>query len=1387
MTASRRQQVERIAQSALGVEPGAERARFVAEACAGDDELRREVESRLAAGAGAPAEPPARRAAGPPNTVVERKISDSLAEQIELVSPYAWGDAFLGRRIGVFELKREIGRGGMGAVYLAERTDGEFRQQVAIKLIKRGMDTDFVVKRFRHERQILAALDHPHIARLLGGGTTEDNLPYFVMEYVEGEPLFRYCDRRRLATAERLRLFREICGAVEAAHQIRVVHRDLKPSNILIKPDGTPKLLDFGIAKILDPDLAATALEPTATAMRLMTPEYASPEQVCGEPVTRASDIYSLGVMLYELLTGHRPYRFRNRALHEIHRAVCEEAPASPSESLTREDNLLPTAAIDGATDDSSHATDGRAAGERTTLEIVFRARGTDFEGLRRELSGDLDRVVLKTLRKNPAERYQSAAELDADIGRYLERRPVKAESFAEEAKAAATAEAAADDGKESIAILPFKMFGATGWTAATDSDEFLSVGLADALVTRLSSVPRMVVRPTSSVLGVGGENDPFAAGQRLSVKFVVDGHIRRAGERIRVTVQLLNVRTRGVVWAQTFDERLTDVLTLEDSISERVASSLAPHLTGEEERRLQKRGTNVAAAYEAYLRGRFHWNQFTPDSLAKARQSFERATELDPEYALAYVGIADFYLWANIYGMIPSSPALEEAERAARRAIEIDERLGEAYASLGLATQNRKQWAAAERLQRQAVKLNPNYVHAHEWLAAQLVGLGNFAEGIAEIKIAERLDPLSLRTKTLTAWTLYQARRYDEALERAHEIIELDENYPQGYLQLGNILLALGDTEKGLAALRRFDRMIPDFALAKFPLCFGLVAANRREEAAAVLEELKALAGKTYVKTFFLAMGHAALGERDEAFRHFEQSLAENEPWLLWFGTDPMIRTLGDDPRFVRLLERMNNPLAAQFKTQSAAPDRQPALAVLPFKLLQLNTGEGAEDEFLSIGLTDTLITRLSKIRSIVVRPTNAVMRFAGTADAFEAGRELEADFVLAGTIRRAGERVRLTAQLLDTADKSVGWAEVFDERAADVLALEDSISERVTSSLAPRLTGAEQKQLRQRATEHPEAHEAYLKGRFYFYLMNEASFRKAIESYERAVALDPLYALAHAAVAEYYIFLAVQCVIPFAEAARRAKEAAERAASIDSQLAEVQTALGFVALNHDFDWATAERHTARALELNPNSFSVVQWAKTLYLQTGRFDEAMRAARRLGELAPDSMMAVHFLAWTQHCSRRFDDALASHEQLIESEPYYAHARMTYSWTLRRTGRFTEAVGQARRGVELAPGNPMYKTALAAALADGGEIDAALRVLAEIERAGAERYVSPYMLALVHTALRDKTRAFDELERALEIRDVWLVFVGVEPLFDALRGDPRFDDLLRRMKHPLAP
>ncbi len=300
----------------------------------------------------------------------------------------------------------------MGAVYLAVRADDQYQKRVALKLVRRGMDTKDILRRFRHERQILASLNHPCIAQLLDGGTTEDGLPYFAMEYVEGKPITNYSDTHKLTIAERLRLIRQVCSAVHCAHQNLVVHRDLKPSNILITADGTPKLLDFGIAKLLNPELSAQTIDPTATALQLMTPEYASPEQVRGEPVTTASDVYSIGIVLYELLTGHRPYRLTSPLPHENLRTVCEEEPEKPSTVINRVET---TTSADGATQVS------------LTPEIVSRTREGQPEKLRRRLHGDIDNIVLMAVRKEPQRRYATVNQLSEDIRRHLEGLPVVA------------------------------------------------------------------------------------------------------------------------------------------------------------------------------------------------------------------------------------------------------------------------------------------------------------------------------------------------------------------------------------------------------------------------------------------------------------------------------------------------------------------------------------------------------------------------------------------------------------------------------------------------------------------------------------------------------------------------------------------------------------------------------------------------------------------------------------------------------------------------------------------------------------------------------------------------------------------------------------------------
>jgi non-specific serine/threonine protein kinase/serine/threonine-protein kinase len=390
MTPERWQQIKPLFEQALEYEAD-ERKQFLAQACAADVELRAQLEALLQGHEEASTfiEKPAAQAA---------RLFDAPSE-----------DSFIGLRVGPYKVLREIGHGGMGRVYLGVRADDEYKKRVALKVIKRGMDSKDIVRRFRHERQILASLDHPNIGKLLDGGTTNDGLPYFAMEYVEGQPITDYCDSHKLSTIERLHLFRQVCAAVQFAHQNLVVHRDLKPSNILVTEDGTPKLLDFGIAKLLNPELSGQTIDPTATAMRLMTPEYASPEQVRGETITTASDVYSLGVVLYELLTGHRPYHVKSRAPHDILRIVCEEEPERPSTAVNRVETI-PSA--DGST-------------RAITPETVSRVRESEPEKLRRRLRGDLDNIVLMAMRKEPQRRYTTVNQLSEDIRRHLEGLPV--------------------------------------------------------------------------------------------------------------------------------------------------------------------------------------------------------------------------------------------------------------------------------------------------------------------------------------------------------------------------------------------------------------------------------------------------------------------------------------------------------------------------------------------------------------------------------------------------------------------------------------------------------------------------------------------------------------------------------------------------------------------------------------------------------------------------------------------------------------------------------------------------------------------------------------------------------------------------------------------------
>ena len=897
MTPERWQQVKELFQAALELD-ASQRAAFLDQACAGEPSLRKQVEALIASHEGAPSflEEPAVE-------VAAQMMAEDQAESV------------VGQRIGSYKILSEISHGGMGVVYLATRADDEYRKQVAIKLVKRGMDTDAILRRFRHERQILATLDHSNIAKLLDGGTTEDGLPYFVMDYVDGLPIDVYSDRQKLSVVERLRLFRTVCSAVHYAHQRQVIHRDLKPSNILVTGEGVPKLLDFGIAKVLDPELYAQTVESTMM-VRPMTPEYASPEQVRGETVTPASDVYSLGVLLYELLTGHQPYRLKGRSLQEIERAICEQEPEKPSLAISRVEEV--------------HRPEGPMM---LTPESVSQTREGEPEKLRRQLAGDIDAIVLKALRKEPDKRYASVEAFSEDIGRHLEGRPVmarkgtvryRAAKFMKRNKASVMVAAflavalimlvvvgfyvlPRQDTRtrkeiDSLAVLPLENL------SGDPEQDYFADGMTEALITNLAKIRALrVVSRTTAMYHKGTKKPLPEIARELNVDALVEGSVVKSGERLRANVQLVYAATDQYLWAGTYERDLRDTLSLGSEIAQTIAQEIGIKVTPGEQARLTSARPVHRQAFDEYLRGRYYWSKRTREDLKKAIRHYQNALDEDPAFAPAYAGMADCY---NQLGTVfigqPPAEMRALAAAAAKRALEIDNDLAEAQASLAYANLYQWNWAGAEQGFKRAIELSPSYASAHLWYAHYLTARGRFEEALAEVKLAETLDPLSPIIKTQVGWLLGFARRDDEAIEQYQKVLEMDPNFVWALWQLGIAYTEKGLFDQAIATLEKAVTLSGRNPTMLAWLGNAYVKSGRRAEAQELLNELTELSKQRYISPFSLVLLHFNLGNKDQAFAWLEKAYQERSNGMAYLNVDRGFDPLRSDPRFQDLLRRV-------------------------------------------------------------------------------------------------------------------------------------------------------------------------------------------------------------------------------------------------------------------------------------------------------------------------------------------------------------------------------------------------------------------------------------------------------------------------------------------------
>jgi serine/threonine protein kinase/TolB-like protein len=807
-----------------------------------------------------------------------------------------------GARVGPYELIRPLGAGGMAQVWLARRADGAFKREVALKLPTLTHLRADLEQRFARERDILASLEHAHIARFYDAGVDPSGLPYVAMEYVHGEPLTSWCDAHHLPISARLELFAQVLGGVQYAHEKHVIHRDLKPSNILVTESGQVQLLDFGVAKLLEAE-ESDQTPLTSVYGRALTPDYASPELLRGDPVDARSDVYSLGVVLYELLTGVRPYQLKSAAsIGLLEHAIGTVQVKKPSKEIEPE---------------------------------AVASRANTQEQLAHQLRGDLDAIALKALAKQPSERYPSTATLAEDLQRYLEGRPIQAlptrlpdqlrkfvrrnktvvgvtatavtailaaagytlyREAAYQMKITASAVAAPANAipEKSIAVLPF-----VDMSEKKDQDYF-SDGLSEELIDLLTKVPDLrVPARTSSFYFKGKQVTVAEIAKTLSVAHVLEGSVRKAGNTIRVTAQLVRADNGYHLWSETYDRDLKDIFKVQDEIAGAVVTALKVHLLPTQPAaRDEPRTTNIEA-FNRYLEGRQSFNRGDPEGYQRAVTAFTAATALDPHYATAYAALALAQWW--LADAANDVAAYKSALASAEQAVALDPDLAAGYAARGfLRAVYLWDFSGGKADLDKAVALSPHDADVLHRSAVVLAILGNLPAAIAREKEAFELDPLSAEICMRLGFLFAANDQLAEARPMYEKALAIAPKSLRALFNLGTLELFENRPEQALATFHRNESeefRLSGQAMAEYSL--------GHEEVAQWF--LKRLITKDAPDG--IAQVYAWRGENDDAFRWLERSYTEREPALTWIKIDPVLRGLRGDARYKALLRNMKLP----------------------------------------------------------------------------------------------------------------------------------------------------------------------------------------------------------------------------------------------------------------------------------------------------------------------------------------------------------------------------------------------------------------------------------------------------------------------------------------------
>jgi serine/threonine protein kinase/TolB-like protein/Tfp pilus assembly protein PilF len=884
MTPERWQRVKEIFDAALQIEP-AKRSAFLSNACGGDDDLRNEVETLIASHE-------------KDGSFIDAPAYEAAAEQI--VNNQA--ELKAGQTIGHYEVLSTLGRGGMGEVYLAQ--DTKLGRKVALKLLQSDVIKDKDrLRRFEQEARAASALNHPNIITIYEIGEA-DSHRFMAAEFVDGETLREPIAAGRLMAGDALNIAEQIASALAEAHAAGIIHRDIKPENIVLRRDGIVKVLDFGLAKLMEekpagPEDVTRAMVRTGSGVVMGTVTYMSPEQARGLPVDARTDIWSLGVVLYEMVAGHLPFSGETNS-DVISLILQKEPPALTTVSAGTPERLdeIVNKALSKNREERYQtikdlALDLKRLKQKLEVEAeIERTQAPELRNMGARTAIDHPRVTasdkrdvarhFKVNRTGAILAVASLLILAVAIGYYLTRGVGGAQPI------------------DSIAVLPFVNAG------GDPNADYLSDGITESIINSLSQLPQLKVMARSTVFHFKGrDTDARAVGRELGVRAVLTGRLSQQGDNLIVSAELVNVSDGTQLWGGQYNRRKSDLAVLQQDISREITDRLRFRLSGEQQRQLNKGGTSNTEAYQLFLKGRYYERKGTGADFRKAIEQFQQATERDPNYALAYVGLAECYLDIGAYIGTPTREILPQARVAVERALQIDDSLAEAHVALAKLYYVSLLWEQSEKEFQRAISLNPNVGRLE--FANLLRSEMRYDEALREVKGELERDPLYPLAGAIAAFIYRNLNNADASIRESKRVIALDPTYPVAHVSLGVVYIGQRRDEEAISELQKAVDLSGRGSYAVASLGEVYAASERRAEALAILRELEEKYARREANGTDLAIVLAELGDNARAISWLEKDLdSGNTAFLVIVATTSVHDRLHDDPRYKDFLRRM-------------------------------------------------------------------------------------------------------------------------------------------------------------------------------------------------------------------------------------------------------------------------------------------------------------------------------------------------------------------------------------------------------------------------------------------------------------------------------------------------